>query len=116
VTSIPIARFEDIYARDPDPWGFSHRWYEARKYALTLAALPQRRYHRAFEPGCSIGVLSEGLAGRCDYLLAVDGVAAAVDQARQRLAGFPNVEVAQRVVPGDWSPGPWDLVVISELG
>ena len=34
------------------------RWYEQRKYAVTLAALPQRRYATAYEPGCSIGVLT----------------------------------------------------------
>lgn len=32
--------FASMYARDPDPWGFDTTWYERRKYALTLAALP----------------------------------------------------------------------------
>jgi trans-aconitate methyltransferase len=115
VTSIPIGRFEEMYDRAPDPWGFSSRWYEARKYALTAAALPHRRYRRAFEPGCSIGVLTEALAERCDYLLAADGVASAVEQARRRLADRPHVEVRKLVLPQEWPDGPWDLIVLSEI-
>jgi len=116
MSSVPIARFEATYARCRDPWGFATRWYEARKYALTIAALPQRRYHRGFEPGCSIGVLTDQLADRCDYLLAADGVDAAVEQARARLAGRDHVTVSKLVLPQEWPDGPWDLVVLSELG
>lgn len=116
MTSLPISRFEEIYARDRDPWGFATRWYEERKYALTLAALPRPRYQRAFEPGCSIGVLTAALASRCDFLLATDGVEAAVDQARARLAGLSHVKVARLLLADDWPDGPWDLVVLSELG
>ena len=47
--------FERVYAASPDPWGFTTRWYEERKYALSLAMLPRRHYADAFEPGCSIG-------------------------------------------------------------
>ncbi|MDQ6617181.1 MAG: nodulation S family protein [Actinomycetota bacterium] len=115
MTSIPIERFEARYARDPDPWGFSSRWYEARKYALTLAALPRRRYRRGFEPGCSIGVLTAGLADRCDYLLAADGADTALGQARSRLAGLAQVEIAKLLLPQEWPEGPWDLVVLSEV-
>lgn len=115
MTSIPIERFEQKYAADPDPWGFTSRWYEARKYALTLAALPHRRYHRGFEPGCSIGVLTAGLASRCNELLAADGVDAALDQARLRVGGLDHVEVAKLVLPQQWPDGPWDLVVLSEI-
>jgi SAM-dependent methyltransferase len=116
VTSLPISRFEDEYARRSDPWGLASRWYEARKYALTVASLPEKRYRRAFEPGCSIGVLTALLADRCEYLLAADGVDAAVQQARDRVADIGHVEVARLVVPRDWPDGPWDLVVLSELG
>ncbi len=50
------AYFDQMYAASADPWGFTSRWYEKRKYALTLAMLPRERYADAFEPGCSIGV------------------------------------------------------------
>ena len=58
--------FRDMYAASPDPYGLAERWYEARKYALSLALLPRERYGAAFEPGCSIGVLTALLAPRCD--------------------------------------------------
>jgi len=61
--------FDAMYEAATDPWGFEDRWYEQRKYAISLALLPERRYRHAFEPGCSIGVLSGMLAGRCDRLL-----------------------------------------------
>jgi hypothetical protein len=35
---LPVEYFARKYATDADPWGFASRWYEARKYALTLAA------------------------------------------------------------------------------
>jgi protein-L-isoaspartate O-methyltransferase len=75
-----------MYAEAQDPWGFGTRWYEQRKYALTVAALPDRRYHRAFEPGCSVGVLTSVLATRCEGILATDVVEAVLQTARRRLA------------------------------
>ena len=45
--------FDAMYDAAPDPWGFQDRWYERRKYAISLAQLPERRYRSAFEPGCS---------------------------------------------------------------
>jgi SAM-dependent methyltransferase len=107
--------FDEIYASAADPWGLADRWYETRKYALSVALLPRERYGRAFEPGCSIGVLSTRLAPRCDQLLACDGAADAVASARARTAGLDNVRVERRVIPADWPPGSFDLVVFSEL-
>lgn len=113
--TLPADHFASMYAADPDPWGFTSRWYERRKYDLTLAALPHPRYARAYEPGCSIGVLTQGLAARCDLLLAEDVAEAAVRAARERTAGCPGVRVGRRAVPAEWPEGSWDLVVVSEL-
>ena len=114
--SLPVEYFDRMYAADPDPWGFGSRRYEQRKYAVTLAALPRARYRSAFEPGCSIGVLSAGLAQRCDSLLASDLTDAAVATASHRLAGQPGVRVERRRLPEEWPSGQFDLVVLSELG
>jgi SAM-dependent methyltransferase len=113
--SLPGSYFDDMYAAADDPWGFEARWYERRKYALTLSALPKERYRRGFEPGCSIGVLSGMLAERCDALLASDVAAAAVEQARRRLADRDGVDVAQLSMPADWPDGDFDLIVLSEM-
>lgn len=113
---LAAAYFERLYATDADPWGFASRWYEARKYALTLAALPRERYRRGFEPGCSIGVLTAQLAARCDALVAAELVPAAAAHARARVALQPHVEVHDLAIPEAWPDGSFDLIVLSELG
>ncbi|MER7989205.1 SAM-dependent methyltransferase [Streptomyces noursei] len=111
----PSAYFSAKYANATDPWGLSRRWYERRKYALTLGALPRPRYRAAFEPGCSVGVLTRQLARRCDALLAVDAVPSAVATATARTRDLPHVEVRCLAVPDQWPAGAFDLVVLSEL-
>jgi LmbE family N-acetylglucosaminyl deacetylase/SAM-dependent methyltransferase len=109
-------RFDAAYARHEDPWRVTTRWYERRKRLATLAALPDERYGRALEIGCSIGVTTAGLAERVDELLAVDVAPTAVERARARLADAPHVRVEVRDVGADWPAGAFDLVVMSEVG
>jgi trans-aconitate methyltransferase len=107
--------FDSMYAASTDPWGFTSRWYEQRKYAISVAMLPRQRYARAFEPGCSVGVLTELLAPRCASLLSCDIADAAVRAAAARTARLPNVTVQRRALPGDWPGGGFDLIVFSEV-
>lgn len=106
--------FEHLYAESADPWQLAEREYELRKYGLTVASLPRRHYRRVFEPGCSIGVLTEFLASRCDELLATDPVASPLRRAR---AAVPDAHVTfqEGRVPDDWPDGEFDLIVLSEL-
>ncbi|MFJ9553813.1 SAM-dependent methyltransferase [Nocardiopsis sp. NPDC101807] len=113
--SIPPSYFDGRYAESPDPWNLSVRWYERRKYDLTLASLPRRRYASGYEPACSIGVLTRGLAGRCDRLLAVDSAPVAVEAATAALADSPHVSVRRSVLPRDLPDASFDLVVLSEF-
>jgi len=110
--------FEALYAASDDPYALRERWYEARKRAVLLAALPQARYRHVFEPGCGIGELTLALAQRCDRLLATDFSAHAVEIARRRTAALDHVEVRQQALPDDWplEAGRFDLVVLSEIG
>lgn len=107
--------FDDMYARHDDPWGFDSRWYEERKRAVLLAALPRSRYCAAFEAGCSTGALTAHLAERCDRVLAVDLALAALDRARRRLRGREHVELRRAMLPDDWPEETFDLVVLSEV-
>jgi SAM-dependent methyltransferase len=107
--------FDAIYEAGPDPWGFQDRWYERRKYAISLAQLPDRRYRSAFEPGCSIGVLTAMLARRCNRLLACDVAAGAVQAAARRTRDLPQVLVERRQIPQQWPTGRFDLIVFSEI-
>ena len=107
--------FDALFEGRDDPWGFKTRWYEQRKRALTLAALPRPRYSNAYEPGCANGELSAALADRCDQLLVSDGNTRALALARARLAALPHVQVLKAWLPDEWPPGRFDLVVISEV-
>ena len=117
-TRLPDVYFDQMYADTDDPWQLATRWYEQRKYAITLALLPNRRYRHAFEPGCSIGTLTALLAQRCDQVTAVDVVDAAVRSADVRLRQArcrDRVTLARSSLDEPWPPGPFDLLVLSEV-
>lgn len=117
-TRLPDAYFDDMYVGSQDPWQLSTRWYEQRKYAITIGLLPNRRYRHGFEPGCSIGTLTTQLAERCDQLTATDVAEAALRSADARLrdAGYRDqVTLIRSSLDTPWPPGPFDLVVLSEI-
>jgi SAM-dependent methyltransferase len=113
--NVSAAYFETMYQDSDDPWSLATRWYDHRKYGLTVAALPRERYRNAFEPGCSVGELSFLLADRCDRLLSCDREPRAVAAATARVAGRDTARVEHRVIPGEWPEGEFDLVVFSEI-
>ena len=107
-----------MYTDSADPWRLESRWYERRKYAITLALLPYARYRHAFEPGCSIGILTKQLADRCDHVTATDVAVAALDVAHRRLvdAGCRDRVTLLRVsLDEPWPVRGCDLVVLSEV-
>ncbi len=110
--------FDGVYRANADPWNFASSPYEAAKYCATLEALPRERYTNAFEAGCSIGVLTAQLAPRCERLLCIDLSEAALAQARERCAALPQVRFERRMLPGEFpmADGPFDLIVVSEVG
>lgn len=114
--STPREYFDEMYRRHRDPWSFETRWYEQRKRALTMAILTEQQYASGLEIGCSIGLLTETLADRCESLVAVDLVPSAVEAARARVASKPHVEVLQHDVAGGLPSGEFDLIVLSEVG
>lgn len=107
--------FDALYAADADPWRFETSDYERAKYADTLAALPAARYASGVEFGCSIGVLTEQLAARCDDLLGIDVAQAALDRAASRCAALPHVRFERMRIPDAMPGGEFDLVMLSEV-
>ena len=112
---IPDTYFDRMYAGSADPWQLQNRWYEQRKFAITMALLPHPRYRHAYEPGCSVGVLTGLLAARCDHVTATDVAPAALDAARERLTDA-SVTLMRRSLDEPWPATDFDLIVLSEVG
>jgi SAM-dependent methyltransferase len=108
--------FDRLYASSDDPWGLVDRFYEQRKRALIMAALPHRRFARAFEPGCAVGALTALLAERCDSVLAIDVAARAVELARRRCGELSGVRIERAAFPGRAFTEQFDLIVLCEVG
>ena len=114
-TSIDPDYFEALFRDKRDPWDFETSPYEAAKYDHTLAALPRERFGRALEVGCANGVLTARLGPRCDDLLAIDVSETALAAARSRCRDQPQIRFEKRRLPHEAPPGPFDLVLLSEM-
>ena len=108
--------FELRYREDADPWNFASSAYELNRYDVTLRYLRHARYRRAFEPGCSIGVLTSRLAERCDEVLATEVSPSAIARAKTACADYSNVRFALHDLRDAPPEGPFDLIVFGEVG
>lgn len=114
--SLPPSYFDALYSDNPDPWQFETSEYEANKYAATIAALPKPLYSSAFEIGCSIGVLTQKLAERCESLLSVDVSELALSKAIKRCQELTHVRCKIMSVPEQFPDQIFDLILVSEVG
>ncbi|MDP9028496.1 MAG: class I SAM-dependent methyltransferase [Actinomycetota bacterium] len=112
---LPRDYFEMLYRRKDDPWSFATRWYEERKRALTVAALPRKRYLSVLELGCSTGLITEQLAERSDAVVAIDISQGAVDIARERLGDPTNVHLQRADLRDGLPAGSFELILVSEV-
>lgn len=110
------AFFDAMYQASQDPWNFSADPYEQFRYRTILQALQPGPYRRAFEPGCSVGALTVGLATICERVDACDFSQAAADQARGRCLSLPGVTVRCMSLNNTVSYAEYDLIVLSEVG
>ncbi len=118
VSAMDPGYFETMYAESADPWGFDERWYERRKYALTLAALPPP----ALSAGVRTGVLDRRAHGAPGATLRLGrrnrrGTACAGERtgpSASRRTGRPG-GTRPGIAARPWPPGAFDLVVLSEV-
>ena len=108
--------FECKYQQSADPWNFGGSAYELERYDTTMRALAGRHFRCAFEPGCSVGVLTARLAHVCERVEAVDLSATAVLAAKARCAELKNVHVRTGSLTDFFPESEVDLVVLSEIG
>ena len=113
---VDLQDFEDKYRAERDPWGFASDQYEQRKYAISVASLPSDRYRRCFEPGCSIGALTERLARIADRVLAWDASPSAIATRGIDWSTKTTSSSNAPPIPEQWPLGSFDLVVLSEIG
>lgn len=109
------AFFDAKYRTAEDPWDFAIDPYELGRYRDVMVHVDPDRHRRVFEPGCSIGVLTEMLGGRCEVVDASDLSEVAVQRARRRCAHLPGVTIEV----GHLSDPPahnYELIVLSEVG
>jgi putative membrane protein len=110
--------FETIYRETGDPWasGSEQYYYQRHKYDRIVALLPQRRFARALDVGCGLGLLSGRLAARADEVLGIDIAESALALARNRHATLPNLRFEQAdlqaLAPG--TTGSFDLIVFAD--
>jgi glycosyltransferase involved in cell wall biosynthesis/peptidoglycan/xylan/chitin deacetylase (PgdA/CDA1 family)/2-polyprenyl-3-methyl-5-hydroxy-6-metoxy-1,4-benzoquinol methylase len=98
----------------PDPWAYDSD-YEAVKYAQTLALLPEGTVADALEIACAEGHFTVLLAPRVTRLTAVDISVRALARAQARCVGHRNVAFQRLDLNVDDIPGPFDLIVCSEV-
>ncbi len=117
----PAKTFDAMYdGGADDPWGLEDSFYEERKRMLTLAVLGRQRYRNGLEIGCATGRLTQALAERVDRLTALDISEAALRVASRRR--FPGSGRSGTVrwklggAPEEIPAGPFDLIVMSEVG
>ena len=108
------ASFESLFAASSDPWDYDNA-YEQTKYEQTLALIPRERPHRALEVGCAEGHFTVQLAPRVGSLLAADISEIALERAAERCASHEHVSFARLDLVRDQLPGPFDLIVCSEI-
>jgi SAM-dependent methyltransferase len=108
--------FERKYRENADPWDFARSEYERSRYGAIISGLGERRYERAFEPGCSVGELTWRLASHCELVDAIDISATAIDRAKLCCSGLSNVTLRVGGLPHHIPEGSFDLIVFSEIG
>jgi hypothetical protein len=118
MTIDPTSRafFEDMYRNNADPWEFASNPYEQRRYETILHALNGKHYRHAFEPGCSVGVLTHQLAALCGRVDAMDISPTAVKLAQIRCHECPNAYITGGSLVHRIPEGSFDLVVFCEIG
>ncbi len=100
--SLVPSYFDGIFEGDDDPWSLASSAYERAKFDRTIAVLDDRRYDRAFESGVRARRADRAAERRfAGTLLSIDISAAAIAQARRRLAGKDDVTFAKMAFPRD---------------
>ena len=117
----PIAqgRYAELFTDRTDPFGYKVKPFEFEKFEAAIELLDGvrngARFERAWEIGCAEGVLTARLAPICERLSAVDFIPLALERARVRCQEFSNISFSKWDLTSDPAPGPFELIVITDV-
>jgi SAM-dependent methyltransferase len=112
--SIDVAGFERKFRENIDPWDYTNSRFEHFKRSVLLRACGHNKHGRVLELGCAIGETTRILTPLSLRLVALDGSATAVAEAKRRVRGT-HVRFVHAKLPDQMPRGPFDLIVISEI-
>lgn len=106
------ARLEQAFHEKTDPWNFDGSVEEQGRFQKTWELVPAGSYRRILEVGCAEGHFTEQIAGRFPdaQILAIDLVPLALERARARSAGRPNVRFRCHDIGKQPIDGTFDLI------
>ncbi|WP_416356872.1 class I SAM-dependent methyltransferase [Aureimonas phyllosphaerae] len=113
--AIDLAGFEAKFRALSDPWDYRTSHFEAVKRAVLIRACGAGKLGRGLEIACAIGETSRALASRCLTLIATDGAPTALATAQALTPPNLRIDYRQAVLPAGVPPGPFDLIVVSEI-
>ena len=109
--SYPAQFFDNLFARNPDPWGYEGDPVSEERKALLLDLLPTHRIPRLLEIGCAAGWMTGELAKRADAVTAVDISPVALRLAAARCEQWKHVQLRRLDLLTDTAAGPFDVIV-----
>lgn len=112
---IRLDGFEQKFQDSVDPWNYRTSPFEARKRQVLLRACGPAKVGRTLELACAIGEMSRALTSRSLRLTASDGAPTALAEARRLTPEHMRIDYRFGILPRDVPPGPFDLIVLSEI-
>ena len=113
------SKYARCFAAGTDPWGYEVTLFTLEKFQAAIELLNGARngacFERAWEIGCAEGAMTARLAQICERLSAVDFIPLALERARVRCREFGNVSFSKWDFKSDPAPGPFDLIVITDV-
>ena len=112
-----LRRMFDLHHREPDRWSYETSSYDRERFTAVLRGIGPGPYERVLEVGCSEGVFTRALASddRVGAVTAADVSLRALETARRRCEGLSNVSFVSGSVVNEAPPGPFDLIICSEV-
>lgn len=118
---ISQSKYGKSFMARTDPWGYDVTPFTLERFDAAIELLERHgacgsgRFERAWEIGCAEGAMTVRLAQICRQLSAVDFIPLALERARVRCQGFPNISFGEWDLKSDPVPGTFDLIVITDV-